>query len=174
MPNFYLFRPADATENVECWKVALKLQAPSGFVLSRQKLKTLKPHKEYGEVSNGGYLLTKREGATVTLLASGSEVMLALQSACFLESDFGIKCNIVSVPCFDLLCEQDQKYIDKIIDPNTTKIAIEASRSMEWYKFADHFIGMDSFGASGKANDLFNEFGFTIDSIKHKVKEIVG
>ena len=173
MPNFYTFRPADATENVECWKTALTLQAPSGFVCSRQKLKTLKPTKEIGEVSNGGYLLAKRENATVTLMASGSEVMLALQTACHLEDDYEIKCNIVSVPCFDLLCEQSQEYIDSIIDPSHTKIAIEASSSMEWYKFADHFIGMEGFGASAPAGKLFDKFGFTIPKLKEKIKNLV-
>jgi transketolase len=173
MPNFYTFRPADATENVECWKVALNMKAPTGFVLSRQKLKTLKPTKEYGNVSNGGYLLASRKDATVTLMASGSEVMLALQTACHLEDDYGIKCNIVSVPCFDLLCEQSKEYIDTIINPSHTKIAIEASRSMEWYKFADYFIGMDSFGASAPANKLFDKYGFTISKLKEKIKILV-
>ncbi len=173
MPNFYTFRPADATENVRCWQKALTMSAPTAFVCSRQKLKTLKPTKEYGDVENGGYLLTRREGATVTLMASGSEVMLALQTACHLEDDYDIKCNIVSVPCFDLLCEQPQEYIDTIINPTHIKIAIEASRSFEWYKFADHFIGMDSFGASGPANELFEQFGFTIPSLKEKINSIV-
>ena len=173
MPNFYTFRPADATENVECWKVALNMKAPTGFVLSRQKLKTLKPTKEYGNVSNGGYLLASRKDATVTLMASGSEVMLALQTACHLEDDHGIKCNIVSVPCFDLLCEQSKEYIDTIINPSHTKIAIEASRSMEWYKFADYFIGMDSFGASAPANKLFDKYGFTISKLKEKITIVI-
>ena len=127
LPNFYTFRPADATENVECWKKALTMEAPTAFVCSRQKLKTLKPKVEHGEIANGGYLLTKREDATVTLMASGSEVMLCLQTACMLEDHFNIKANIVSVPCFDLLCEQDKTYVDTIIDPNTTVIAVEAA-----------------------------------------------
>jgi transketolase len=173
MPNFYTFRPADATENVKCWQKALTMDAPTGFVCSRQKLKTLKPEKEYGEVENGGYLLKKRDDATITLMASGSEVMLCLQTACFLESDFGIKANIVSVPCFDLLCEQDKEYIDTIIDPNTTVIAVEAATAMEYYKFADHVIGMDGFGESGPAGQLFDKFGFTIDKLKVKIKDIV-
>jgi transketolase len=173
MPNFYTFRPADASENVECWKKALTMNAPTAFVCSRQKLKTLKPQKEYGEVSNGGYLLTKRENATVTLMASGSEVMLCLQTACFLESEFGIKANVVSVPCFDLLCEQDKEYIDTIIDPDTTVIAVEAATAMEYYKFADHVIGMESFGESGPAGELFEKFGFTKEQLKLKVKDLV-
>jgi transketolase len=173
LPNFYLFRPADATENVECWKKALTMSAPTAFVCSRQKLKTLKPTKEIGEVANGGYLITKRENATVTLMASGSELMLALQTACDLEDD-GIMANIVSVPCFDLLVEQDKEYIDSIIDPSTKVIAIEASRSFEWYKFASEVIGMQSFGASGNANELFEKFGFTRPKLKAKIKELIG
>lgn len=170
LPNFYVFRPADATENVECWKKALTMSAPTAFVCSRQKLKTLKPAKDFGEVSNGGYLIKKRENATVTLMASGSELMLALQTGCFLEEE-GIMANIVSVPCFDLLVEQDKEYINAIIDPSTKVFAVEAARGLEWYRFADEVIGMDSFGESGNANDLFKKFGFTIDSVKAFIKE---
>ena len=173
MPNFYTFRPADATENIKCWQKALTMEAPTGFVCSRQKLKTLKPKREIGDVQNGGYLLAKRDDATVTLMASGSEVMLALQTACHLEDDYSIKCNIVSVPCFDLLCEQDKTYIDSIIDPNHTVIAVEMATATEYYKFADHVIGMNSFGASAPANELFERFGFTISKLKAKIKELV-
>lgn len=168
MPNFYTFRPADATENIQCWKKALSLDSPTAFVLTRQKLKTLKPIKEYGEVSNGAYLLTKRDKANVTMMASGSEVMLCLKTACALE-EAGIICNIVSVPCFDLLCEQPQDYIDKILDKNTTVIAVEMATATEYYKFASHVIGIDSFGSSGKDGDLLDKYGFTIDKLKQKI-----
>ena len=170
LPNFYTFRPADATENVDCWKQALKMSAPTAFVCSRQGLRVLKDEKAYGEVSNGGYLLKKRDNANITIMASGSEVMLALQTACTLE-DEGIYANIVSVPCFDLLVEQDKSYVEQIIDPNTKVYAVEAARGLEYYKFADEVYGMDTFGASGPANDLFDEFGFTIDKLKAKIVE---
>jgi len=173
MPNFYTFRPADATENVKCWQKALTMDAPTGFVCSRQKLKTLKPTREIGDVENGGYLLAKKDDATVTLMASGSEVMLALYTACSLESDYGIKANIVSVPCFDLLVEQDKEYIDSIIDPSHQVVAIEMATAYEYYKFADHVIGMDSFGESGPAGELFDKFGFTVDKLKVKINELV-
>lgn len=169
LPNFYTFRPADASENVESWKVALKMQAPTAFVCSRQNLEVLKDSREIGSVENGGYLLKKREDATITIMASGSEVMLALQTACHLEKD-GIKANIVSVPCFDLLVEQDKEYIDSIIDPNTKVFAVEAARGMEYYKFADVVYGMDSFGASAPASKLFEKFGFTIESLQERIK----
>ena len=172
MPNFYTFRPADASENIKSWQKALTMNAPTAFVCSRQKLMTLKDERVYGDVQNGGYLLKERKDATVTLIASGSEVMEALQTSCALY-DAGIICNIVSVPCFDLLCEQDKEYINTIIKPNTLKIAIEMSSSMEWYKFADEVIGMNSFGASAPANDLFEKFGFTQKQLKAKIEKIV-
>ncbi|RYA22424.1 transketolase [Malaciobacter halophilus] len=170
LPNFYVFRPADANENIDCWKIALKLKAPSAFVCSRQNLEVLKSKKEFGDVSNGGYLLKKREGATVTIMASGSEVMLALKTGCALEKD-GILANIVSVPCFDLLLEQDKEYISNIIDKNTKVFAVEAARGLEYYKYADVVYGMDTFGASAPANKLFEDFGFTIDSLTQKIKK---
>ncbi|AXH16061.1 transketolase [Malaciobacter mytili] len=169
LPNFYTFRPADATENVESWKVALKLNAPSAFVCSRQGLEVLKPQKAFGEVANGAYLLKEREGATITIMASGSEVMLALKTACHLEEE-GILANVVSVPCFDLFIEQDKEYIEKVINKNTKVFAVEAARGLEYYKFADVVYGMDTFGASGPADKLFEEFGFTIKSLKEKIK----
>ncbi len=169
LPNFYTFRPADATENVESWKIALKMNAPTAFVCSRQGLKVLKDKREIGTVANGGYLIKKREGATVTIMASGSELMLAMQSACQLEKD-GIKANIVSVPCFDLLLEQDKAYIDSIIDPTTKVFAVEAARGLEYYKFADVVYGMDTFGASAPAGELFKSFGFTTEAIVEKIK----
>ena len=168
LPNFYTFRPADATENVESWKTALKMNAPTAFVCSRQGLKVLKDEKEFGEVANGAYLLKKRENADITIMASGSELMLALQTACTLEAE-GINANIVSVPCFDLFLEQDQSYIDQVIDKNTKVYAVEAARGLEYYRFADVVYGMDTFGASGPAGDLFNEFGFTIPKLKANI-----
>ena len=131
-------------------------------------LTVLKDSKEFGEVSNGAYLLKKRENANITIMASGSELMLALQTACSLE-DEGIIANVVSVPCFDLFLEQDQSYIDQVIDINTQVFAVEAARGLEYYRFADKVYGMDTFGASGPANDLFDEFGFTIPKLKAKI-----
>lgn len=168
LPNFYTFRPADATENVESWKTALKMSAPTAFVCSRQKLRVLKDEKAFGEVSNGAYLLKKRDNANITIMASGSELMLALQTACKLEEE-GIYANIVSVPCYDLFIEQDKEYIDQVIDKNTKVYAVEAARGLEYYRFADVVFGMDTFGASGPAGDLFDEFGFTIDKLKANI-----
>ncbi|RXJ98617.1 transketolase [Arcobacter sp. CECT 8986] len=169
LPNFYVFRPADANENVDSWKTAFKLNAPTAFVCSRQNLEILKDEKAFGDVSNGGYLLKQRENATVTIMASGSEVMLAVKTACALEKE-GIIANVVSVPCFDLFIEQDKEYISKVVDNNTKVFAVEAARGLEYYKFADVVYGMDTFGASAPAGELFKEFGFTVDSLTEKIK----
>ena len=173
LPNFYTFRPADATENVACWKKALVLDAPCGFVLSRQGLKTLKSKVDVGDASRGGYMIKKREGATVTIMATGSEVMPSLQAACHLEVA-GIKANVVSVPCFELFNEQDKSYQTSVVNPNTKVLAVEAGSGIEWYRYADEVLCMDRFGASGDANVLFKEFGFTIKGIKESVFSMLG
>lgn len=168
LPNFYVYRPADGAENVKCWQKALSMKtSPSAFVCSRQNLPLL-PAAAKGDVENGGYLLVERKDATVTLMASGSEVALALETAQLLESR-GVMANVVSVPCFDLLMEQSQSYIDSIITPSTKKVAIEAARGLEWYRFADTVVAMDGFGASAPADKLFEKFGFTAEAVAAKI-----
>ncbi len=172
LPNFYVFRPADASENVVCWKRALELNAPCAFVLSRQKLKTLKPKTDFGDASRGGYLVKKRQNASLTIIATGSELMPSLQAACHLELA-GINANIVSVPCLELFNEQDEQYKLQVIDKNTKVLAVEAASGQEWYRYADDVLCMESFGASAPANELFKKFGFTIKGIKKRAFELL-
>ena len=169
MPNFYTFRPADGNENALCWKAALNLRAPSAFVLSRQGLAPLEKG-EFGGVENGAYLLKHAQNAKITLIASGSEVELCVKAAEILAAR-GIGANVVSAPCFDLLCEQPREYVDKILDPQTKIIAVEAASALEWYKFADEIYSMKSFGESGKAGALFEYFGFTPEKIAEFAQE---
>ncbi len=169
LPNFYVWRPADGAENVEAWKTALTMTtSPSAFVCSRQNLAVL-PKAVSGEASKGGYLLASDENAVITLIASGSEVELALKTKDALNAK-DVPVNVVSVPCFDLFIEQDKAYMDSIIKPDTKRVAIEAARGLEWYRLADTVIAMDTFGASAPAGQLFEKFGFTVDSILEKIK----
>ena len=172
LPNLYVFRPADASENVACWKKALELDAPSAFILSRQKLKTLKKGADYGSAEQGGYLIKRRENATITILATGSEVMLCLQAGCHLEAK-GIMANVVSVPCMEIFHEQDDFYKKSVIDPETKVLAVEAASGMEWHRYADAVLGMESFGASGDASELFKHFGFTIEHVQKEVFKLL-
>ena len=169
MPNFYTFRPADGNENALCWKAALNLRAPSAFVLSRQGLAPLEKG-ELGGVENGAYLLKRAQNAKITLIASGSEVELCVKAAEILAAR-GIGANVVSAPCFDLLCEQPREYVEQIIDPATKVIAVEAASALEWYKFAGEIYSMKSFGESGKAGALFEYFGFTPEKIAEFASE---
>ncbi len=168
LPNFYVWRPADGAENVAAWQQALEMKtSPSAFVCSRQNLPMLESAK-VGSARQGGYLLAEETDATYTLMASGSEVALALEVKAKL-AEKGTKANVVSVPCFDLFIEQDKAYMESVIKPGTKTVAIEAARGMEWYKLADELINMDSFGASAPAGELFEKFGFSADTIVSKI-----
>jgi len=169
LPNFYVWRPADGAENIEAWKVALSMKkSPSAFVCSRQNLSIL-PTPIKGSAAQGGYLLSSDENATLTLMASGSEVELCLKVKEALNAK-GVHVNVVSVPCYDLFIEQDKSYIDSIIKQDSKKVAIEAARGLEWYKLADEVIGMDTFGASAPADKLFAKFGFSVEGVLEKIK----
>ena len=168
LPNFYVWRPADGAENIVAWQVAMSMKkSPSAFVCSRQNLPVL-PACVKGEIAKGGYLLSADENATITLMASGSEVGLALETKALFNAK-GKKVNVVSVPCFDLFIEQERAYIESIILPSTKRVAIEAARGLEWYRFADEVVCMDSFGASAPAEKLFEKFGFTAEKIAKKI-----
>ena len=167
LPNFYVWRPADGNENVQAWKTALAMtKSPSAFVCSRQTLALL-PSAVCGSAAKGGYLLEESANASITLMASGSEVELAMKTKETLAAK-GVNANVVSVPCFDLLIEQDKAYLDSIIKTEKV-VAIEAARGLEWYRFADEIINMDTFGASAPAGQLFDKFGFNADQIADKL-----
>ncbi len=170
MPNLNVFRPCDANENVACWQVALEISGPCALILSRQNLPLL-GEVEKEQVAKGAYI--KQESSKepqITLLATGSEVELALRSAKELESQ-GIATQVVSVPCYDLLMQQDRSYRNSLLKGKV--IAIEASRALEWYALADVVIGMQDFGASGKGEVLFQHFGFSVENIIKAAKEIL-
>ncbi|OOQ01466.1 transketolase [Helicobacter pylori] len=169
LPHFYAFRPSDAFENKACMQVALSLNAPSALILSRQNLSVLdEVSKE--QVLKGAYVKHHSKDPIITLVASGSEVSLALESAKILERE-NIPTQVVSAPCFDLLVEQDESYFKELFKGKV--LVIEASRAIEWYRFADKIIGMDSFGSSAKGDKLFEKFGFTIENITAQAKRLL-
>ncbi|MGN8476397.1 transketolase [Helicobacter pylori] len=169
LPHFYAFRPSDAFENKACMQVALSLNAPSALILSRQNLPVLdEVSKE--QVLKGAYVKHHSKDPIITLVASGSEVSLALESAKILERE-NIPTQVVSAPCFDLLIEQDESYFKELFKGKV--LAIEASRAIEWYRFADKIIGMDSFGSSAKGDKLFEKFGFSVENVTAQAKRLL-
>ncbi|MGL2530147.1 transketolase [Helicobacter pylori] len=169
LPHFYAFRPSDAFENKACMQVALSLNAPSALILSRQNLPVLdEVSKE--QVLKGAYVKHHSKDPIITLVASGSEVSLALESAQILERE-NIPTQVVSAPCFDLLIEQDESYFKELFKGKV--LVIEASRAIEWYRFADKIIGMDSFGSSAKGDKLFEKFGFSVENVTAQAKRLL-
>ncbi|MGL2547389.1 transketolase [Helicobacter pylori] len=169
LPHFYAFRPSDAFENKACMQVALSLNAPSALILSRQNLPVLdEVSKE--QVLKGAYVKHHSKDPIITLVASGSEVSLALESAKILERE-NIPTQVVSAPCFDLLVEQDESYFKELFKGKV--LVIEASRAIEWYRFADKIIGMDSFGSSAKGDKLFEKFGFSVENVTAQAKRLL-
>ncbi|GAA8156925.1 transketolase [Helicobacter pylori] len=169
LPHFYAFRPSDAFENKACMQVALSLNAPSALILSRQNLPVLdEVSKE--QVLKGAYVKYHSKDPIITLVASGSEVSLALESAKILERE-NIPTQVVSAPCFDLLIEQDESYLKELFKGKV--LVIEASRAIEWYRFADKIIGMDSFGSSAKGDKLFEKFGFSVENVTIQAKRLL-
>ena len=178
IPNLHTYRPADALETAECWELAVERTAgPSVMALTRQGLPFLREDANRNWCERGAYVLHAPKGADdVVLLASGSEVQLALDAAKQLDGD-GIAARVVSVPCLDLFLEQDENYITSIIGKDLPKVAVEAGIRQGWNGLIGRkggFVGMDSFGASAPGADLFKHFGITTDKVVSEAKRVMG
>jgi len=176
IPGLSVFRPADAVETAEAWELALQAKdRPSALILTRQNLPALRTDTEL-KSARGAYRLKAAENARkVVLLATGSEVELALQVATSLEGQ-GIGTDVVSMPCWDLFDAQPQAYRDEILAPGTLKVSIEAGVTLGWQKYVGDglTIGLDRFGASAPAEVLFEHFGFSVEKIVPQITARLG
>jgi len=172
IPNVAVFRPADAVETAECWALALERNdGPSVLALTRQGLVLQRTeHTEENLCATGAYELYAAEGdAKVTILATGSEVGVAVEARDKLQAD-GIGTRVVSVPCLDLFAEQSDAYQAEILGPGTVRISVEAAIAQGWEGYSDIHIGMTGFGASAPAKDLYVHFGITADAVAAAAK----
>jgi len=177
LPNFNTFRPADAKETVAAWYAALvSKKTPTAIVLTRQNLPQLSGSTK--EALKGGYIIKEASKATpdMILIASGSEVSLAVDAADELENE-GVATRVVSMPCMDVFEKQSKEYKDKIL-PNTVRnrVAIEALSGFGWDKYTGldgRVISMNSFGASAPQDLLFKKFGFTKENVVATAKEVL-
>ncbi len=179
IPQLNIVRPADATETATGWLEIIRRGKPSGIVLSRQGLPVLDREKyaSADNVAKGAYVLSDCEGTPdVLLLATGSEVQLALNAQESLAAD-GIKARVVSMPCLEWFEEQDQAYRDEVLPPAVkARVSIEAGVTTPWWKYVGsdgRTIGIDHFGASADGALLFKEFGITTDAVIQAAKESV-
>ncbi|MFC3167350.1 transketolase [Paracoccus fontiphilus] len=176
IPNLQVFRPADAVETAEAWEIALTSQGPSVLALSRQNLPTVRTEDEDANRSRrGAYVLRATPlPRDVTLIATGSEVEIALAAADLLRAD-RINAAIVSAPCFELFAAQDRAYRQGVLC-DAPRIGIEAAIRQGWDLFLrpeDGFVGMTGFGASAPAPALYAHFGITPEAVAALAKHLV-
>jgi transketolase len=175
MPNLHVFRPADAVETAECWKLALEdKKSPSVMALSRQKVPAVRtaPIGENMSARGAYQLAPAGSPAQVTIFATGSEVSVAMAARGLLEAD-GVGTRVVSVPCFEHFDRQPTDYQQALIGETQVKVAVEAGVRMGWDRFigADGvFVGMTSFGASAPDKALYQHFGITAEAIASAAK----
>jgi transketolase len=169
IPNLLVFRPADAVETAEAWDCALRAETnPSVLCLSRQALPTFREITGNANlVALGAYAVVEPDGGRdVTLIATGSELSIALKAAKLLASD-GIRAAVVSAPCFDLFRRQSDEYRAEVLGP-APRVGIEAAIEGDWARWlgdSGEFVGMTGFGASAPAETLYREFGITAEAV---------
>jgi transketolase len=176
MPNMLVLRPADAVEAAECWEIAMNHRTgPCALMFSRQPLEAVRTDGS-GEnrSSRGAYVLAEAEGGArrVTILATGSEVSIALKARGTLQAE-GIPAAVVSMPCWELFEQQDEAYRSTVIDRGTVRVAVEAAVRQGWERYIGEdggFVGMDGFGASGSVPDLYDHYGITPRKVADQVK----
>jgi DNA helicase-2/ATP-dependent DNA helicase PcrA len=169
VPGLSIVRPADANETSAAWHATLSRRTPVGLVLTRQNLPTLvAADVARSGVRHGAYVLVDSVDPQVLLLATGSEVQLAVAAHERLKAD-GISARVVSMPCLEWFEEQDEAYRDSVLLPSVrARVAIEAGSTLGWWKYVGdrgRIIGIDHFGASADQQILFEEFGITVDAV---------
>jgi transketolase len=179
IPNMQVWRPCDAVESAVSWKAAVERQdGPSTLIFSRQNL----PHMARSQaqidlISKGGYILKDSTGTPdAIIIATGSEVELAVKAADALAAK-GKQVRVVSMPSTNVFDAQDQAYKDSVLPPSVTqRVVVEAGVTDSWWKYAGsqgRVVGLDRFGESAPAPQLFNEFGFTVDNVVAVVEAVM-
>ena len=176
IPNLLVMRPADTIETAECWQVALESKTmPSVIALSRQNLPTVRGAGEGNLCARGAYILAGDASAPIRLIASGSEVQLALAARDLLAAD-GLVAAVVSMPSWELFAAQDAAYQQQVLGSDgTVRVACEAATGFGWERWLGTrgaFVGMKGFGASGKATDLYKHFGITAEAIAETARRL--
>lgn len=169
MPNLRVFRPFNYEENFVAYDCALNTRYPTAILLSRQSI--ARYPSTYAQCKKGGYIIKEEKGAKATIIATGSEVAVALDAAKELGKK-GVKTNVVSMPCEELFASQSKDYQSKVIDKNTQIYAIEASSDNVWYKYVskpENLFNIVDFGKSGKYEDLYKEAGLSANIIANKI-----
>lgn len=173
MPNILTFRPCDVVETAEAWELALEEEhRPSILALSRQGLPLLRQSAEENLTAKGAYIISPaQKERQATIIATGSEVSIAVEAQKkLLEQNIDVA--VVSMPCMELFEEQSMLYQMDVLG-NKPVVSMEAAATFGWNRFAQRTIGIDTFGASGPANELYEHFGLTSDNLVEEVKQLI-
>jgi transketolase len=177
IPNLLVMRPADGVETAECWQLAIEHNSnPTLMALSRQDTALARQtHTVENLCARGAYVLREAPDAKLTLLASGTEVGLALAALDILAKD-GISARLVSMPCWALFEKQAESYRTAVLGPGTVRLGIEAACPLGWDRYIGEkgaFLGMHGFGASGPAKDVYAHFGITAEAAADLAKKLL-
>ena len=176
IPNLTVIRPCDGNETAAAWKVALQsTSSPTLLVLSRQNLPTLSPDTVQSHpAEKGAYVLQEASGGTpkVILVGTGSEVSIAAAAREKLEGE-GIPTRVVSMPSWELYANQSDEYKASVFPAGVKRVSVEAGSTMAWPRFSDEQIGLDRFGLSAPAEQVYAEFGITADAVVEAAKQLV-
>jgi transketolase len=176
IPNLNVFRPADLQETADCYEIAIENKhTPSALIFSRQNVDFIRDKPKENLVKKGAYILRENEGAKVTLIATGTEVGLALE-VCDALKKKGIETRVVSAPCLDIFDRQPREYREKVLGKNTLRVGIEAASSYGWDKYIGEnglFFGItdNKFGISAPSEQVYEYFGLTTESITKNILE---
>jgi len=173
IPNMAVWRPCDAVESAVCWaQAAERKEGPSTLIFSRQGLAhQTRTDAQIAEISKGGYILKDCDGTPdAIIIGTGSEVALAMGAA---EAMSGKKVRVVSMPSTNIFDAQDAAYKSSVLVKGVPTVAVEAAVTDAWYKYADAVVGIDHFGESAPAGELFKEFGFTVENVVKAVEGVL-
>ena len=176
-PNLNSWRPADLVESAVAWKNAISSSTtPTCLIFSRQGTSAIeRTPEQLSSIEIGGYLLEEYEDANITIVASGSEVQLAIDAAKELKNE-SIIANVVSMPCLDIFLEQSIQLQNKIINPHKPVLVVECAHPNSWYRIlnrSDKVIGMEAFGESAPGSELLKHFGFNIENVIKSAKSLI-
>jgi transketolase len=178
IPNMAVWRPCDTVETAVAWKMAVERQdGPSALILTRQGLAPqARSDAQIADIARGGYVLVDSDGAPeAVIIATGSEVALAVEAQKSL-AEKGRKVRVVSMPCAETFAAQDAAYRESVLPAAVTRrVAVEAGVTDIWYKYVGHagkVVGIDRFGESAPAGELFKQFGFTASNVAAAVEDL--
>ncbi|MEY2589776.1 MAG: transketolase [Acidimicrobiaceae bacterium] len=177
MPGLRLIRPADANETAVAWQVAIEADGPTGLILTRQDVPVIVEPESATGLINGAYVLAESDGVEdvddldIVLIGTGSEVSVCLEAMALLEAD-DLKVRVVSMPSWTLFDAQDDDYQESVLPADVATLAVEASASFGWGRWADDSVSIDHFGASAPGEVVLAKFGYTAENVAERAREL--